>query len=212
MVAAIGGGERQHLAVLDRVPRPVRQDLFVPRVMVDVGRHGMAVAFIAARHTARGPQPLYHSCDSAGSGCRGRDKHHDQSHQRRHLLISKMRARRSSGGTPRRHSDLAIPTLFGDPSLLREYGRLCLRPARPPGLLFSCLCPGARRLLPRCDEPLDKRRHRRPSSLHRSPTITPVPNAAPESADKIRTMPTPSRQENNDRKSLSIDMSWKFDD
>jgi hypothetical protein len=41
---------------------------------------------------------------------------------------------------------MAIPPVFGDPSFLWEYGKLDLRPARPPGLLFSCLWPGACRL------------------------------------------------------------------
>ena len=43
------------------------------------------------------------------------------------------------------HVDQAMPTLFGDPSVLREQGRLRL-PGWLPGLFFSCLWPGAWRL------------------------------------------------------------------
>jgi hypothetical protein len=43
---------------------------------------------------------------------------------------------------------MAMPTLFGDPSVLREQGGLRL-PGWPPGLFFSCSGGGARRLFRR---------------------------------------------------------------
>ena len=85
--------------------------------------------------------PTYHSCDSAGAGMPRSRQAPRPERPTEHFLDSKMRALRSCGSENPQCIIviMAMPTLFGDPSLLREQGGLGLRPARPPGLFLPRL-------------------------------------------------------------------------
>jgi hypothetical protein len=184
MVAAIGRGEGQHLAVLDRVPRSVRLNLFVPRVAIHAVRHGVAVALVAARHTARGPQPRVPLMRCCGQWrCRGCDKHHDQSDQREHFLISKMRAPRSCGRKPAvHHSDNGYPDSVRRPLVPRRIERPRLSSGQAFwAVLLLPLAGGLEARPPRPDELLDKRSQKRLRSLRARAPIRQVPNAASSS-------------------------------
>jgi hypothetical protein len=163
-LGATGRRRRGH-AVLDRVPRPVRLDLFAPRVVVDAGRYGVAVALIAARHTARGPQPCVPLMRLCGSrGCRGRDKHHDQSDQRKHFLIPKCEHRNRAGAkTCGSSNDHGYADAVRRPVVPSGIARPKASSGQAPwAVLLSALAGGLEALPPRPDEPLDKRRHRLP--------------------------------------------------
>jgi hypothetical protein len=109
---------------------------------------------------------------------------------------------------------MAIPTVFGDPSFIREYGRLRLRPARPPGLLLSRLWPGAWSPLFRPDptSPSTNVDTGDRGASDRKPDDNACAKCSAGECRQDQDHAHPSRQETTIRKSLSIDMSCKFDD
>jgi hypothetical protein len=165
MVAAIGRGEGQHLGVLDRVPRSVRLNLFVPRCR-------------GSRGTPRGGSRA-HCSKAYRSGT--------AAPRTTHAMLRIMEMPRSQQASRSERPTRAFPSLQNARAkIVRErkhaahhsdHGSadVIRRPLVPPGspssrqallgVLLVPLAGGLGALPPRLDEPLDRRRHRRSWNL-----------------------------------------------